>query len=157
MSEVAGVKSAFEGGDLVFRRIADGSEVLTLKGDGSGATIGGVAVMPATADGTTLALSAGVLGVKAAGIGGAQLATGVVKQTLLDGVDETSTPTYTITGMAAGDEVVGVIVLTTKASIATAAQRANADFTPGADALDVAANAADNSSNQLLVTWISKS
>jgi hypothetical protein len=91
---------------------------------------------------------------RANAVSGAKLATGVVRQTVADGADETSTHLIPVTGMATGDEVVSVLVFTTKASIATMAAHAGTftattnGITPGTDV--------DNSGNQYLVTWIDK-
>lgn len=107
---------------------------------------------------TTAKIAAGAVAtaeLAAGAVTGAKLGTGVVKQNLMNGVDETGSPSYTVAGMATGDEVVGFIVFTTRAAIATAAQRPASDFTPGTGALAVSANAADNSANQVLLTWIS--
>jgi len=115
-----------------------------------------VYITDATVIGTNelAALAVTTAKIAASAVTGAKMATGIVKQNLIAGIDETMDTTYDITGMAAGDEIVGVIVLTTAASIATAAQRANADFTAGANVMTVGANAVDNTGNQLLVTWI---
>lgn len=84
-------------------------------------------------------------------------ATGVhgrVKQVLVDGQDETSDATITVTGLAVGDALVSFIVLATKAAIATAATRALTDFTISANTLTIGANAANNTNNQYLITYI---
>jgi hypothetical protein len=79
---------------------------------------------------------------------------GRVKQVLVDGQDEVGDDTIAVTGLAAADVLISVLVLTTKASIATAAFRPLADFTVGAGALTVAANPVDNTNNQYLITYI---
>lgn len=76
-----------------------------------------------------------------------------LKVSMLDGQDETGTADYTLAAMASGDAIIGVIVYTTKASIATQALRAAGDFTAGAGVLTTAAHKANNSGNQLLVIW----
>lgn len=76
---------------------------------------------------------------------------GFSKVSVVDGEDETSTHQITVTGMAVGDEVVAVIVLSTKASIATAALHAGTltaaagKITPGTEV--------DNTGKQYLVFW----
>jgi hypothetical protein len=81
----------------------------------------------------------------------AKLAGGFSKVSVVDGEDETSTHQITVTGMAAGDEVVAVLVLTTKASIATMAAHAGVltaaagKITPGTEV--------DNTGNQYIVFW----
>lgn len=87
-------------------------------------------------------------------VNGAKLAAGVVRQTVADGADETSTHLIPVTGMVTGDEVVSVLVFTTKASIATMAAHAGTltattdGITPGTEV--------NNTGNQYLVTWIDK-
>lgn len=83
---------------------------------------------------------------------GDKLATGVVKQEVVAGQDETADATIPVTGLAAGDELVGFIVM----AAGVPAQRANADFTVGAANLTVVANAANNAANAYIVTWIDK-
>src|ERR1700694_472329 len=82
-----------------------------------------------------------------------KLAGGFSHVDIVAGVDETGTPSIAVTGIAVGDELVAVIVLASAASIATATKRANADFTIAADALTVAAHAANNAANQYLIFW----
>lgn len=102
----------------------------------------------ALAASTTAALAAHAASVAATGVHGR------VKQVLVDGQDETSDDTITVTGIAVGDALVSVFVITTKASIATIAARALGDFTISANTLTVGANAADNTNNQYLITYI---
>lgn len=87
-------------------------------------------------------------------VDGSKLATGVVRQTVADGADETSTHLIPVTGMAAGDEVVSVLVFTTKASIATMAAHAGT-LTPTTNGITPGTEV-DNTGNQYLVTWIDK-
>lgn len=87
-------------------------------------------------------------------VSGAKLATGVVRQTVADGADETSTHLIPVTGMAAGDEVIAVLVFTTKASIATLAAHAGT-LTAAADGITPGTEV-DNTGNQYLVTWVDK-
>jgi len=82
-----------------------------------------------------------------------KLAGGFAKIAVVAGQDETSDTTIPVTGMAAGDEIVGVLVLTTAASIATLAARAAADFTAGAGNMNVVANPANNTNNQYVIFW----
>lgn len=72
---------------------------------------------------------------------------------LVAGQDETGDTTIPVTGMVVGDELHSVIVLTTAASIASAASRAITDFTVGAGVINVVANAANNTNNQYLIHW----
>jgi hypothetical protein len=80
-----------------------------------------------------------------------KMGTGILKVSLVTGEDETSTHQITCTGMAAGDEVVQVLVLTTAASIATMAVHAGvftaaaAKITPGTEV--------NNTNNQYLIFW----
>jgi hypothetical protein len=82
------------------------------------------------------------------------LGSGWLKVSLVDGQDETTGPdlTYTLTGAALGDEVVSVIHITTKASIATMAVLTGYTIT-GTNELS-SGSAVDLSSDQLMVTWI---
>lgn len=80
---------------------------------------------------------------------------GATQVALLAGVDETA-GNVTVTGMTAADEINGVIVLTTAASIATAAVRAAGDFVPGSGAMVSTANKANNTGNQYLIVWTKK-
>jgi len=89
--------------------------------------------------------------IKADAVTKAELAGGFSKVSVVDGEDETSTHQITVTGMAVGDEVVAVLVLTTKASIATAALHAGTltaaagKITPGTEV--------DNTGNQYIIFW----
>lgn len=83
---------------------------------------------------------------------GDKLGAGVIVQEVVAGQDETGDVTIPVTGLAAGDELVGFIVMA--AGVPT--QRANADFTVGAANLTVVANAANNAANAYIVTWIDK-
>lgn len=110
-----------------------------------------------TFDGTDVAYvdANGISGGIATGsVTGAKLGTGWLKVSLVDGQDETTGPdlTYTLTGAALGDEVVSVIHITTKASIATMAVLTGYTIT-GANELS-SGSAVDLSSDQLMVTWI---
>lgn len=82
-----------------------------------------------------------------------EISGGFSKITVVDGQDETMDTTIPVTGMVAGDEIVGVLVYTTKASIATQALRAAADFTAGAGVMNVVGNAANNTNNQYVIFW----
>jgi hypothetical protein len=79
---------------------------------------------------------------------------GRLKQVLVAGQDEVGDDTIPITGIAVGDVLISVLVLTTAASIATAAFRALTDFTISAGVLTVGANPADNTNNQYLITYL---
>lgn len=89
--------------------------------------------------------------IAAAAVTKAKLAGGFSKVSVVDGEDETTTHQITVTGMAVGDEVVAVMVLTTKASIATLAAHAgtltaaSGKITPGTEV--------NNTNNQYLVFW----
>lgn len=85
---------------------------------------------------------------------GVKIATGVLRQTVSDGVNETTPTNIGVTGMAVGDEVISVLVFTTKASIATMAAHAGT-FTAAANGC-TAGTPVDNTNNQYLVTWIDK-
>lgn len=86
-------------------------------------------------------------------VSGKMLATSIVRQSVADGVDENAA-NVTIAGMAVGDELVGVIVFTTKAAIASLVLRPAGDFVPGAGIMVSTANKVNNTNNQYLVTWI---
>lgn len=79
------------------------------------------------------------------------LAGGFSRVSVVDGEDETSTHQITCTDMEAGDEVVAVLVLTTKASIATLAAHAGT-LTAGAG-LITPGTEVDNTSNQYVIFW----
>lgn len=72
-----------------------------------------------------------------------------LKISVVDGEDETSTHKITVTGMAAGDEIVKVLVLTTKASIATLAAHAGT-FTAATDKITPGTEV-DNTNNQYII------
>jgi hypothetical protein len=93
-------------------------------------------------------------GVATGSVTGPMLGSGWLKVSLVDGQDETTGPdlTYTLTGAALGDEVVSVIHITTKASIATMAVLTGYTIT-GTNELS-SGSAVDLSSDQLMVTWI---
>lgn len=77
---------------------------------------------------------------------------GLPKISVVAGEDETATHQITVTGMAAGDIVVAVLVFTTAASIATMAAHAgtltaaSGKITPGTEVV--------NTGNQYVVFWI---
>lgn len=71
---------------------------------------------------------------------------------VVDGENETSTHQITCTGMAVGDVVTQVLVLTTKASIATMAAHAGT-FKAGADKITPGTEV-DNSNNQYIIFWL---
>lgn len=77
--------------------------------------------------------------------------TEAVQVDLLDGQDEASDATYTLAAMAAGDEVIFVGHISTKAAIATLAD-VTASFSAGAGVL-TADTPADRTNDQLLVIW----
>lgn len=87
-------------------------------------------------------------------VNGAKLATGVIKQTVVVGEDETATHQITCAGMAVGDEVIGVLVFTTAASIATMAAHAGT-FTAAAGHMTTNTEV-NNTNNQYLITWVDK-
>jgi len=85
----------------------------------------------------------------AAAVTKTKLAGGFSKLTVVDGT--AAATDVTVTGMAVGDELVSVLALTTKASIATLADRTS-EYTVQAGGLDKAAGT-DETNNQLLVFW----
>lgn len=101
-----------------------------------------------TSAATTAAVAAHAAVVSAAGTHG------LLKQILVAGQDETGDTTITVAGMVAADVIVSVLVLTTAASIATAAFRATTDFTTGAGVVNVVANAVNNTNNQYLISYL---
>jgi len=85
---------------------------------------------------------------------GDKLATGVINVTVVAGEDETATHQITCAGMAAGDEVVTVLVLTTAAAIATMAKHAGTLVAAaGKITTDTEVN---NTNNQYLIVWVDK-
>jgi len=112
-------------------------------------------------DNATIQKIADVLSIKNLGVGSAQIAAAAVLKTKLAGgfskcsvvagENETVTHQITVTGMAAGDEVVAVIVLTTAASIATLAAHAGT-FTAAAGKITPGTEV-NNTGNQYLVFW----
>lgn len=97
---------------------------------------------------------ASVTGAKVAAntLTGDKLATGIDREEVVAGVDETGTPAIAVTGIAVGDELVSVLVNNS----GVLSQRALADFTVAAGQLDVVGNAANNASNQYLIRWKDK-
>ena len=90
----------------------------------------------------------------AGAVSGANLATAFLKVTVQAGENETSTNQITCNGMAVGDEVVAVLVLTTAASIATLAAHAGT-FTAAAGKITPGTKV-DNTNNQYVILWIDK-
>lgn len=88
---------------------------------------------------------------KSIGLTHSQMPSAMSKVSVVAGEDETTTNQITCPGMAVGDEVVAVIVLTTAASIATAALHAgtmaaaSGKITPGTKV--------NNTNNQYLIFW----
>ena len=78
-----------------------------------------------------------------------KLAGGFSKVTIADGT--AAATNVTVSGMAVGDELVSVLALTTKASIATMADRTS-EYAVGAGVLTKAAGT-NETSNQLIIIW----
>ena len=78
-----------------------------------------------------------------------KLAGGFSKVTIADGT--ASATNVTVSGMAVGDELVSVLALATKASIATMADRTS-EYAVGAGVLTKAAGT-NETSNQLIIVW----
>jgi hypothetical protein len=95
--------------------------------------------------------SVGTNELQAASVTRTRLASGFAKVSVVTGEDETTTHQITVTGMAVGDEVVAVLVLTTAASIATLAAHAGT-LTAAADKITPGTEV-DNTGNQYLVFW----
>lgn len=74
--------------------------------------------------------------------------------TSVDGADETTPPNeiYAVLGMSATSVVVGVLHVSTKASVATIENVDPALFTPGTDTL-TSLTEVDRSNDQLLIFW----
>lgn len=85
-------------------------------------------------------------------IAGVKLASGTLRVTVADGVDEAAAD-ITVTGMVATDEIVAVVVYTTKASIASQVLRPAGDFVPGAGKAVSTANKVDSTGNQYMIIW----
>lgn len=79
-----------------------------------------------------------------------KLAGGFFKTALVDGT--AAATDVTVAGMAVGDELVAVLALTTKAAIATMANR-TAEYAIGAGKL-VKAAGTDESDNQLIILYL---
>lgn len=77
---------------------------------------------------------------------------GLPKVSVVAGEDEATTHQITVTGMAAGDIVTSVLVLTTAASIATLAAHTGT-FTAAANKITPSVEV-NNTNNQYLVFWI---
>lgn len=88
--------------------------------------------------------------IAAAAVTKAKLAGGFSVVTVVDGT--AAATDVTVTGMAVGDELVKVLALTTKASIATLADRTS-EYTVQAGGLDKTAGT-DETNNQLIVFWL---
>lgn len=88
-------------------------------------------------------------------VAGSKILDGIFRTELVAGVDETMTPSIAVTGLAAGDELVEVLVFDPTGP-SSFAQRALADFTVGAAALAVVGNAADNTGHQYHIRWVDK-
>ncbi len=95
----------------------------------------------------------GALSLAADCVGKAEFAGGINKMVIVAGQDETGDNTIGIADMAVGDELVCVLVLASAASVATITMRALTDFTVGAGALTIGANAANNAANSYLIFW----
>ncbi len=87
--------------------------------------------------------------IAAAAVTKVKLAGGFSKITVADGT--AAATDVTVAGMAVGDELVKVLSLTTKASIATLADRTS-EYTVGAGKL-VKAAGTNETDNQLLIFW----
>lgn len=93
--------------------------------------------------------SADEINALAAPLARTKLAGGFSKVTVVDGT--AAATDVTVSGMAVGDELVSVLALTTKASIATLADRTS-EYTVGAGKL-VKVAGTNEGSNQLIVIW----
>lgn len=71
----------------------------------------------------------------------------------VDGQDETGDTTIPVTSMLGGDQVIGVLVFTTKAAIATCIVRPASDFLCGDGVLNVIANPVNNANNQYIIIY----
>lgn len=98
----------------------------------------------------------GTNNLEALSVTGAKLATGVLNCFFVDGHDETTgpTPNYTVTGIAVGDEIVAIIMNTTKASIAS--RSLVTGFTVTAPDTITSGSAVNRANNQLEVWYIKK-
>jgi len=87
---------------------------------------------------------------------GPKLAAGILDLYSVAANDETSDATYTVTGVAVGDEVAGVLFLSTAASVATIAVLPASDYTvTGANEI-TSGNPVDRSNDQLIFLVIDK-
>jgi hypothetical protein len=127
---VTNVSSAWVDGDLVYYD-KDKNIIFTIDGTNRKVTYPSGAVLDVDAARTILALG------------------DVFKVFTATGQDETGDVTIPVTGVASGDRVLGCLVFTTAASIATVAARAASDFSvTGTNEVTVGANAANNTGNQ---------
>ena len=124
------VSSEWIDGNLVYRD-KDNAEIMTIDGTNRKLTFPSGSVLDVDAAKTILALG------------------DVFKVFTASGQDETGDVTIPVTGVALGDRVLGVLVFTTAASIATCAARASSDFSvTGTNEVTVGANPANNTNNQ---------
>lgn len=128
----ANVKSEFVDGNLVFYDKAN-AEILTIDGSNRKLTFPSGSVLDVDAAKTILAIG------------------DVFKVFTATGQDETGDTTIPVTGVGVGDRVLGCLVFTTAASIATCAARAASDFSvTGTNEVTVGANPANNMNNQYI-------
>lgn len=81
---------------------------------------------------------------------GAKIASSFLDLYSADGQDETMDATYTVTGVASGDAIIGVLFLSTKASVATIEVLSPALFTVTGTNEITAGTPADRSNDQLI-------
>ena len=90
--------------------------------------------------------------IAAAAVTGPKLATGILKVAVVNGVDEPTAHSITVSGMAVGDEIVAVLTLTTAASIATLAKHTGT-FTAASGAITTSGAEVNNTNNQYVIFW----
>lgn len=98
----------------------------------------------------------GTADILAGAVGGSELAAGLLDIYSADGQNETSDATYDVTGVAVGDEIWGVLFISTKASVATIERLDPAGFTVTATNVITAGTPVDRSNDQLLFFVVDK-
>lgn len=96
-------------------------------------------------------LSVGEADIQDGAVAGDKLKDEALQLYSVAGQDETMDTTYPVTGVAVGDKVMGVLFLSTEASVATIAVLTSTDYTvTGADEITAGGTPVDRSNDQLI-------